>query len=198
MHPGQLCSVCAIQYLSTPRWCDLISLCVLPARSHSFFLSSDSPLKTKAGTSNNFCTSIPAHQPFIYLPPRQFHHHNVRLQPLPERVCVRQRDGLLRHLGCSCSSHPTRQGWSVQLPPCHQEGRPHPMAPYPWYEDLDAPASSPPKVSAVAVSSSQDDRGFTQVEGPLTFINPSSFMRNVATFRGRSALRPISAYLYVH
>ena len=54
------------------------------------------------------------------------------------------------------------------------------MAPYPWYEDLDATASPPPTVSAVAVSSSQDDRGFTQGEESFT-ISSSSFMRNVAT-----------------
>jgi len=55
------------------------------------------------------------------------------------------------------------------------------MAPYPWYEDLDAPASPPPTVSAVAVSSSQDDRGFTQGGESFTTTTSSSFMRNVAT-----------------
>lgn len=61
------------------------------------------------------------------------------------------------------------------------------MAPYPWYEDLDAiTASPPPTVSAVAVSSSQDDAGFTQGEEPLT-ISSSSFMRNVA--KSANALR---------
>jgi hypothetical protein len=54
------------------------------------------------------------------------------------------------------------------------------MAPYSWHEDLDAPASPPPTVLAVAVSSSQDDRGFTQVEESFTIIS-STFMRNVAT-----------------
>lgn len=54
------------------------------------------------------------------------------------------------------------------------------MAPYSWYEDLDATASPPPTVSAVAVSSSQDDRGFTQGEESFT-ISSLSFMRNVAT-----------------
>jgi hypothetical protein len=54
------------------------------------------------------------------------------------------------------------------------------MAPYSWYEDLDAPASPPPTVSAVAVSSSQDGRGFTQGEESFT-NSSSSFMRNVAT-----------------
>lgn len=44
------------------------------------------------------------------------------------------------------------------------------MAPYPWYEDLDATASPPPTVSAVAVSSSQDDRGFTQGEESFTHL----------------------------
>lgn len=53
------------------------------------------------------------------------------------------------------------------------------MAPYSWYEDLDAQASPPPTVSAVAVSSSQDDRGFTQGEESFT-TSSSSFMRNVA------------------
>jgi hypothetical protein len=53
------------------------------------------------------------------------------------------------------------------------------MAPYSWYEDLDASASPPPTVSAVAVSSSQDVAGFTQGEESLT-ISSSSFMRNVA------------------
>jgi hypothetical protein len=54
------------------------------------------------------------------------------------------------------------------------------MAPYSWHEDLDATASPPPTVLAVAVSSSQDDAGFTQGEESFT-ISSSSFMRNVAT-----------------
>jgi hypothetical protein len=54
------------------------------------------------------------------------------------------------------------------------------MAPYSWYEDLDASASPPPTVSAVAVSSSQDFAGFTQGEESLTTTTSSSFMRNVA------------------
>jgi hypothetical protein len=53
------------------------------------------------------------------------------------------------------------------------------MAPYSWHEDLDASASQPPTVSAVAVSSSQDYAGFTQGEESLT-TSSSFFMRNVA------------------
>jgi hypothetical protein len=110
-------------------------------------------------------------------------HQYVRLHPLPERVRVRQRDRLLRHLGCPRPAHPARQGRSLQLPPCHQERRPHPMAPYSWHEDLDVLAASPPKVSAVAVSpSSQDDRGFTRGEESFTIITSSLLiLRNVAT-----------------
>ena len=131
---------------------------VLPTTSSRTFLHTHT-LSTTSTSSNN---------------------HNVRLHPLPERVLVRQRDGLLSHLGRPRTAHPARQGWSIQLPPCHQERCPHPMAPYSWYEDLDAQASPPPTVSAVAVSSSQDDRGFTQGEESFT-ISSSSFMRNVAT-----------------
>jgi hypothetical protein len=144
------------------------------------FLYSDSPLTAKAGTSNNNFTYLFAQQHLLQPNQPLSHRHNVRLQPLPERVCVRQCDGLLRHLDRSRFAHPTRQGWSFQLPPCHQEGWPYPMAPYSWHEDLDAPASPPPTVLAVAVSSSQDDRGFTQVEESFTIIS-STFMRNVAT-----------------
>jgi hypothetical protein len=59
------------------------------------------------------------------------------------------------------------------------------MAPYPWHEDLDALAASPPKVSAVAVSSSSqdDDRGFTRGEESLTITTSSLLiLRKVATF----------------
>jgi hypothetical protein len=56
------------------------------------------------------------------------------------------------------------------------------MAPHSWHEDLDALAASPPKVSAVAVSSSsQDGRGFTRGEESLTIITSSLLtLRNVA------------------
>merc|ERR1712137_491916 len=131
----------------------------------------------KAGTSTSSRTlhSYSFHQ--INL---SSNYHNVRLLSIPERVLVRQRNGLFRHLGRPRIAHPARQGWSIQLPPCHQAWCPYPMAPYPWYEDLDASALPPPTVSAVAVSSSQDDRGFTQGEESLT-TSSSSFMRNVAT-----------------
>jgi len=56
------------------------------------------------------------------------------------------------------------------------------MAPYPWHEDLDALAASPPKVLAVAVSpSSQNDRGFIRGEESLTTTSSLLFLRNVAT-----------------
>lgn len=143
------------------------------------FLSSNSPLTAKAGTSNNIFTYLVAYR-------YSFHDfnlclHNVRLHSIPERVLVRQRDRLLRHLGRPRIAHPARQGRSIQLPPCHQAWCPYPMAPYSWHEDLDASASQPPTVSAVAVSSSQDDRGFTQGEESFTTTSSSSFTRNVAT-----------------
>ena len=146
------------------------------------FLSSNSPLTAKAGTSNNIFAYL-AHSYSFHQINLSSNYHNVRLLSIPERVLVRQRDGLFRHLGRPRIAHPARQGWSIQLPPCHQERCPHPMAPHSWHEDLDALAASPPKVSAVAVSpSSQDDRGFTRGEESFTIITTSPLiLRNVAT-----------------
>jgi hypothetical protein len=181
-HCSSHVSAAIIQYLDvpTPR-VTYKSLCS-PDRVLSSF-SRHSPLQAKAGTSNNSCTCpFTHHNIFNHNTNSTTNRQHVRLHPLPKRVRVRQRDRLLRHLGCPRPAHPARQGRSLQLPPCHQERCPHPMAPYSWHEDLDALAASPPKVSAVAVSpSSQDDRGFTRGEKSFTIITSSLLiLRNVA------------------
>ena len=187
--PLSLSIPCQRRHYSVPRRTPrvtFISLCALliTCLARSFF--SPQTLSTPSeGRYFQQLLHLSLHTP-PHLQPQQnstTNRQHVRLHPLPKRVRVRQRDRLLRYLGRPRPAHPARQGRSLQLPPCHQERCPHPMAPHSWHEDLDALAASPPKVSAVAVSpSSQDDRGFTRGEESFTIITTSPLiLRNVAT-----------------